>query len=1069
MKKLLYNWLYKVGLTLCAALILPGCADDNFSAPSYGEETIINFAVAEPTVVTTRAGVEDSKITDITFLAYNSSNELVMKEDLAGEDSPSGSFSRKVTLSQISTVDGDITFYAITNAKSLLSSVSTTTTEGKKLSTLQAIENTISTATTLTMSAKVVCKKNELTGGDKVFRLNRNSSRLKVGVAEPNEIEPAFEVKTFKVVGGLPTTYTVAAADGTWGTGTATTLAKDETGYVYMAPKQAASDISVLIQATYNGVDGWYRTSLKGLDPEDRSKEKVITSIEPNHEYRLLVNKVIGPGYPDENAALNAPVANMEVVVIDHAPKIYSLVTTGTHTLGVEDRIEVKNTAVEDVALLIKTICKEGGDCTVSAKPVVTVVEGSDWINIKGGVVTTTAEAGSSDPETPTLGNFWKQTLTVSPLVGGEYREGKLKVQWEQLTRTVVIAQSGKFNGSALGKFTINMTNSPSNVGNNTDYFEHFLPEVALGVDKDAMCGIERTQGFHFPIGLQSSFTKPGVAGTLTSYSYTLSSIKNEYQGSYVISLKSGSRFGGKLKINGTALNSGSPVSGEFNSSSSISISLTDTSWDYIAEPKALSIVVTKGGKTTTFTYDLYKTGFFYTSGQKENLMEGTPQTGRQFYYEVIKTVNDGKTMYWLDRNIGATAAGMYIRGAAGNTFQNETSPFVEGSQGFLYGIGKESSNVMDNGTVPPGFRVPTISEFNNLTNSADFITVSDRTPVSGATYWTAYFSDLSSERQIHFPKNRYKSVSGAIEGDLNAGYYWTRSEALGASGSEAGKWFQAVKISGGASSTIRIKGYDGAYVGMSVRAVKNEAVEEKLFTYKLKVEKGFTNVYLYTIDETGARIPLNNWPGDQIHPYNVAADAVVDYNFYSLDGNSYYGVTGSNGTKKIYVILNKIDSKGAVIESWSDETGIANPSTNGKYVASGSSTPWSTRITVPATGFSGGNIHKYVVYWNIKKMGSNVKQLEIKDGTNVIKRDGNKYSTNSNYLYVEYNTESSQILVAPYNPIDKWTYNKDSESSTVYWTIDKQSGNTTYYTINTYDKDGDEAYHPQCKYGTPN
>ncbi|MDE7431604.1 MAG: hypothetical protein K2N34_06800, partial [Lachnospiraceae bacterium] len=900
MKNKSYKWLSKVGLTLFAASILTGCADDNFSAPSNGDEVLLNFAVAEPTIVQTRAD-KDNDINNVTILVYNSSDELVSKQDY-DEAVTETKFYKSFNLSAISSETGTLTFYALTNCKDKLGSISTSSAEGKKLSTLQAITDNMS-GTALTMSAKVQCAANEITDDANTFVLNRNAAKLSVGIADPNEIEPAFQVQSIKVLNALPETYITTAADKGWGTGNVTTIASGDNNCVYMAPKADAKEISVLIYALYNNTPGWYRSALKGLDAEDRTKTKEIASIEANHYYQLLVNKVVGPGYATEDDAKNAALSNMELVVVDHAPKVMSLISTGTHTLGVPEKLEVNNIKEVEENLIIKTICKEGSTCSVTANPVVTVIEGSDWISINGAVTDGTGDNGDNNPEAPAVGKFWSQSLTIKPLVGGEYREGIVEVKWESLTRTVIIAQSGKFNGSALGTFTINMANNPNESTKSENYFDTFLKTTTVGVDKEAMCGVERTQGLHFPIGLQSAATDPGNTGTLTTYTYTLNGIKDEFRGSYKIYLKSGSRFSGKLKVGSETLSGNKTVEGNFDGSTSIEFSLTSASWDYIAEPRALVIEVTKGNVTTTFAYDLYQTGFFYKPGTETGRVEGSNIADKYYYYEVISVTANGSTKYWLDRNIGATAAGMYIEDANGaNGFPGESNPFVSGSQGNLYGISNTANQTLDKQICPPGFRIPTVSEFNNLTASAQFKTVSDKTPVSKAVYWTSYYSDNISNRQIHFPKNRYVQAGGSKVGDGFSGYYWTRSGAIGASGSEVGKWWQAVKISGGAASTIRSRAWEGdnnsSLTGMSIRAVRNSSVDETLKSYKLQVT-GYTNVYLYIIDETGTRVPLNNWPGDQILPYN-GADETIDYDF-----NSY--VEYSN----VFVILNKIDKDG--------------------------------------------------------------------------------------------------------------------------------------------------------------
>lgn len=1064
MKTKSYKWLSMAGMTLFSASFLTGCADDSFNTPSSSEdEVLLSFAVAEPTMVQTRAD-KDNDINDVTVLVYNSSDELISKQEYSDPVADNSKFYKSFNLSAISSQTGNLTFYALTNSKDKLTSISTSSAEGKKLSTLQAITDNLD-GEALSMSAKVVCAANQITSEENAFILHRNAAKLSVS---HSGIEAGFEINAVKVGNALQTTFLTSAADSKYGTGSAMTIAGDQNKMVYMAPQEDAKEIYVLIYATHNNVPGWYRASLKGFDADEYAKGnevmKEISSIEANHHYQLKINKVVGAGYATEADAIAAGETNMEVTIKDHAPKVYSLITTGNHTLGVPEKLEVNNTDVELLNLLIKTVCQESNSCTVATNPIVTVIEGNDWITVKGTVEEDAdGDPGNNNPEAPTPGTFWKQQLEVHPLVGGDYREGVVEVRWANLTRKVTIAQSGQFNGSALGKFTINISDNPNEATRTEDYFDSFLVSTALGVNQESMAGVERTTGLHFPIGLQSAHTAPGTAGTLTKYTYTLSDVNSDYQGDYKIYLKAGSKFSGKLKVSGASI-SNTPVTGKFDGSSSIVFSLEDSSWDYVAEKNALVIEVTKDGKTTSFSYDLYKTGFFYKPGTESGLVLGNSDSSKYYYYEVIGATVEGVKYYWLDRNIGATAAGMYMEDANGqNAFPNETAPFIAGSEGNMYGISVSAGVSNDAGMCPPGFRIPTVSEFTTLTSSSDFKTVNDKTPVANANYWTAYFADNSSKREIHFPKNRYVQSGGTTKvGDGNSGYYWTRSQAIGATGSEGKLWWQVIKISGGAASPIRMKSWDSSAsqpTAMSVRAIRNTTVTENLYDYKLQVT-GYTNVYLYHIDETGTRMPLNNWPGDQIIPWN-GADKTIDYDFYS---NKEYD--------NVFVILNKVDATGKVVASWTSEgvlnTG-ANPGADGNSVSLNGKSPWRTDTHVPVPNNNlGGDFNKFVIYWNVKKMGDSYTQLKIVDGSNTVINNGNKYTSNTNYRYLEYYTKSSTINVAPYNPTGGWTFKKNSDTNTEYWTVSLQSTRNVDFTINTYDGDTDSNYLPQNKYGKP-
>ena len=1036
------------GLTLLTASILPGCADDNFSAPQHGDEVQLNFAVAETPLVATRASMADNYISDITVLVYNPSDKLIYRQDIAHNSSftNGSSFTTSVKLTDIREVSGNLTFYALTNCKDKLNDVSVSGSK-KSISDLKGIEDNLG-GSYISMSSKVVSTATDVTS--KTFELNRNIAKWDVIKHPEHNIEPRFDISEFKVGNIQTTTFLTAAADNIAnGAGQTTTVTASFGEVAYVAPKENASDVYFLIHASYNDQDGWYKVAMAN-----------DFKIRPNYHYQVQIMSVEAPGFATEAEAVAAAPVNMEAKVVEHCPEIYSLTSTGTHTLGTPDVINLSNSEEIESDILIKTICKESASCSITTLPVVEVIDGSDWISITGSAVATTA---TDDSPEDSKGNFYKQTITVKPLVGGNERTGKVRVKWGELTRVVEICQTGVFNGAALGNFAISTLDDPSGNQSEMEYWTAFLENAVVGVDEKAMCGEIRNHGLHFPIGLQKSATD----AQLTKYSYTLSNIVEEYQGTYEISLKANSKFNGNLMVDGQTLSSNNSLTGTFTAATKLVFSLKASSWNYLCDKDALIIKVTKDGKTVEFSYDLYQTGFFYKPGNETHRLDGASTNGKYLYYEVIQTTVNGKTYYWLDRNVGATAAGMYIEDAMGlNAMEDADSPFINGSQGGLYAISKEDSKTLDSEIVPPGFRVPTASEFTQLTSSSIFKTVSEKAPGNNKTYWTSYFADSNSSRKIYFPKNRMIQSSGIKAGDGNTGYYWTRTEAVGASGSEVGKWWQAVKISGGSASIVRYRrAEDGAsgFTGLSIRPVRNTSVVEEVESYKLRV-KGYTHVYLYTVDETGTRVPLTSWPGEQVTTYSGCTGSNAN-NYYDFDYTSY--VKYDN----VYIILNKVNGN-TVEASWFKSSGVANPGSMGMIPVKD---PWTIRTDVPTSEIVDNNSNQFYIYWRKKdNNGYDYNMLNIVDGTNTIVRNGVNYASNGNYYYVTYTTKSSSIRVQPRHKSgnEDWTLNRTEDNGADrLWTV-TTNGNgkiddSYHFTIVSYDNDatvsGDKNY-----YGKP-
>ncbi len=149
----------------------------------------------------------------------------------------------------------------------------------------------------------------------------------------------------------------------------------------------------------------------------------------------------------------------------------------------------------------------------------------------------------------------------------------------------------------------------------------------------------------------------------------------------------------------------------------------------------------------------------------------------------------------------------------------------------------------------------------------------------------------------------------GSAAGSGSTGYYWTQTEALGASGNEQGYWLQNMQLAGSNASGSRYRIYaDGQNypTGMSVRCVYNSRVVETLHKYECYV-KGYTHVFLYNDEGNGNRTYLNAWPGDMI--------CINDPNAL----NMYHTFTFSSMVRydNLKVVFNVVDNKGKVIETY--------------------------------------------------------------------------------------------------------------------------------------------------------
>ena len=290
------------------------------------------------------------------------------------------------------------------------------------------------------------------------------------------------------------------------------------------------------------------------------------------------------------------------------------------------------------------------------------------------------------------------------------------------------------------------------------------------------------------------------------------------------------------------------------------------------------------GGQKVVFAYDLYHTGVFdYYNGNSGYEVGNRQIQPGWYYYEVILMGSN----YWLDRNLGATSASYYTQ---------EVGAGDPDAAGGLYRIAKN-----DNGSpallsdeeleaiAPKGFRVPTMTEFQIMTQDHRFRHANE------GTYWTNYY-DTGKPKQgvVDFPKSGMW-YNGSASGSSSTGYYWTQSEALGSSGTEVGWWLQNMQLAGSNASTNRYRiqaSNTSNYTGMSVRCVYNSRKIETINTIEFYV-KGYTHVFLY-YQEPGSseRTYLNAWPGDQIAVNDEASlnmyhtfkyESMMDYDYRNL------------------------------------------------------------------------------------------------------------------------------------------------------------------------------------------
>lgn len=913
-------------IKLCVSLLLllsvAACADEEIGGglPRDGERVemtfILNVAQTED-VALTRAGSDDNTVDNLTLLVFPSQEGSAVLEQMqkftASDLTDAGDGRKKFTAQLDASTTAEKYIYIVANAATQLENISTGSTT---LADVRAL--TTGNGTTPRVMSGV--KRTTIPGIGLVaedFPLVRTVAKVTVQTADGlgNFTLGSFELRNGNSEGSI---LAGAESDATPPDGSET-LEQDTDGTLYACPGSKESTPFLIIKGAYNGTDSYYRVNLKTTDWLD---------ILPNHHYEVTITQVNGAGYATADEAAKHDPTNLTATIYDHQPTVYNMITNGEAELGVSDTIEIGAQTGDVAEFSIKYYPGTPDDLTVEVD-----TKDDYWLaldNSDGYPTTETLDNTNGDyTETGTLYTYRVKVTTGN--LTGDSRYGLIHVSAGGLNREVVVKQKEEFLNDKFGTisllvkeytrdddWTIDETKTKV-LGTYTNYWNFIrgrdTNNPLYGINSEAMGGKIRTEGFHAPMSDFLQFIYTFTLPTSTEDVSWKVELADDYKDKLLFWNGTTSPEGEGVYITDTHATflSGEALNGQ---SFTFTNSLLDLQNNgkieedaYRYGKDAFRIVLTNNDtqRTTTLSYDLYHTGVFaYDDG------EGTYQTGTThndqgwYYYEVILMGNN----YWLDRNLGAKSSGYYMQDGDGNSLLgNGGWPLSDSSAGGLYSIADEPVNneptIIDD-MCPKGFRIPYMSEFNALVADPKFS--NEYVVNAGTDYWCSYY--LSTHGSVYFPKNRMY-YGGQAAGDANAGYYWTRTAALGASGTERGYWLQFMKFSGSNASAGRYRIWqdESSPNGMSVRCVYASRVVETSYDIEFYV-KGYTHVFLYNDDGNGNLTYLNSWPGDMI--------AIYDTNSLNMYHPFVYNsVTEYTGLK---VVFNIVDSSGNVKESYPSE-----------------------------------------------------------------------------------------------------------------------------------------------------
>lgn len=721
-----------MGLLLCLvsckdAMETIGLSGDEI--PAEGVTLNIELPNFSEKKIGTRAGTTES-INSIKAVFYDKSNNYIDMAD-ATYGSPDGEGKYKVTISKIPS--GTSTVHLVTNVSDL------SETEAKDLQNIAfATPRTIDTnspvcwgsvsltklldgsanVSLLRQYAKVTLKVDEAVKAvfpEEGAGLIINNTAAKSAIAPANYKEPND---------ALATTTEFSSTDV--GDGISPEVAVTET---------SAGVANVIIKAKYKGKEGYKEGYYKvGLyNNADKTSQYALLR---NHNYTITVTKVNDYGFKTLAEAIKSdPENRIEAQIVDDNPAITKMIACKDYELGVSDKVYVDDAEATSAIVTVVTTLEKA---TSSDGSFYTVIPEDSWIHSNPTAVETNTYDGTNHS---TPGKKYVLTFTLDKNdAQEESRTGKITVKSGDLMLTAQIIQKGKDFKRDAGRL-VELWDGSNKL---TDDYFTWLDQVQGITPEDMYDGddaVVRNEGLHFsPVNNTYSYLIKKLDGDSYENSDTRFTVEDNGSGYWKVTLKNS--------------NDNSLWKSSFN---------------------------IKHTARVKITYDVYHTGIFHEISNTDNQMAEDGETSKLvkgwFYYEVVKVKgNSGKTYLMLDRNLGASNNGPYIR---------ETKA-LDGNKkaigGYFY-IATSKSDNLSSTLSPSGYEIPKMEVFEDLINGSDpAIQVVSKTTPSGETYSRAEIKTVDSQlSRIYLPYGGYlenEVLRNPIHVDL-----WTQTPLSGTQG----------------------------------------------------------------------------------------------------------------------------------------------------------------------------------------------------------------------------------------------------------------------------------------------
>lgn len=727
-----------MGLLLC----LVSCKDAMETIGLSGDEipaegVTLNIELpnfSEKQLGTRADATETESISKLTLLYYDSSSKYLSKEDCTNQltdanKQSNGSYSIKANTPK---------------EASYIQVVANADVSGEEANDLQDINKAAERTPNLTEPVCWGSKKvsDLLTPETAKISLLRSNAKITLKVADdiksifPEESAGLIINNTAKKTAIAPKDYKEPTDEGL---ATTTEFCSKNVGTdssrVVAVNETSIGQANIIIKAKYvdattkKAVEGYYKV---GLYNKDKSSQFALLR---NHNYTITVTKVNDYGFKTLDEAIKAqPENRIEAQIVDDNPTITKMIACKDYELGVSDKVYVDAEATNATVTVVTTL----EEATSSDGSFYTVTPVDSWIHTNPTAVETNTNDGTNKS---TQGKKYVLTFTIDKNdAQEESRTGTLTVKSGDLVLTAQIIQKG-YDFKRDDQRLVSLWDGSNELTN--DYFTWLDKVQGITPEEihDGGIAVVRNEGLHFsPVNNTYSYLIKKLDGDSFENSDTRFTVKDNGSGYWKVTLNSND----------------------------------NTLWK--------SSFTIKHTARVKITYDVYHTGIFHQisdvnyqmaeDGEASKLVKGW------FYYEVVKVKgNSGKIYLMLDRNLGASNNGPYIR---------ETKA-LEGNEkaigGYFY-IATGKTNNLSSKLSPSGYEIPKMEVFEDLINESNpTIQVVPETTPSGETYSRAEIKTVEDSQlsSIYLPYGGYlenEVLRNPIHVDL-----WTQTPLSGTQG----------------------------------------------------------------------------------------------------------------------------------------------------------------------------------------------------------------------------------------------------------------------------------------------